>query len=138
MKKTAYFGISLSSRKDFDEEIRVVNKCLKSFDVALNVFVDNHNFASHEDRKMKETALKEIDHCDFLIVELTKKAIGVGVEVGYAKAMNKPIVYLKKKDAKYSTTVGGISDFFIEYEDLFELEMQIKETVNSIVSELKK
>ncbi len=131
-KKIAYFGISKSNRILFDLEIGVVRKCLEENGFLLEIFVDKYDFAPDDEKEMMRIALEEINNCDILIAELSRKAIGVGVEVGYAKAMNKPIVYIKRKEAKYSTTVGGVSDFFIEYGNKNQLENKLKEVMDFI------
>ncbi|MEO1514070.1 MAG: nucleoside 2-deoxyribosyltransferase [Bacteroidota bacterium] len=131
---TAYFGISKSKRGEFDQEVDSVRKVLNNYNVTLEVFVDKYEFTSQQEKEMMETAFSEIDNCELMIVELTTKAIGVGVEVGYAKAKNKPIIYLKKGDAKYSTTVGGSANHFIEYSDEGELETKLE----AVMDELKK
>ena len=70
---------------------------------------------------------------DFLIAELTTKSIGVGIEIGYARAKGKPIIYLRKKNSEYSTTASGSSTYSIEYEnenDLIELMKTILKWVD--------
>ena len=127
--KTAYFGISKSNRVHFDKEIDQLKKCLIKHDIDLLVFVDKYGFKIGEEKEMMSIAFKEIDKSDFLIVELSKKAIGVGIEVGYAFAKRKPIIYIKRKNAKHSTTVDGCSDFIIEYEN----EMHLSEEIEKII-----
>ena len=123
--KTAYFGISKSNRVNFDNEIDQLKECLSKHEVDLLVFVDRYNFKAGEQKELMTTTFKEIDRSEFLIVEVSKKAIGVGIEVGYAFAKRKPIIYIKRKDAKHSTTVEGCSDFIIEYENEFHLSEEI-------------
>lgn len=135
INRTAYFGISKSNRIYFDVEIEVVKKCLKKHEIDLVVFVDKYSFKQDQEKEMMKIAFEEIDKSDLLIVELSKKAIGVGVEVGYAKAKNKPIIYLKKKDAKYSTTVGGSSNYIIEYRDKNDLQSKLVESIHSFSKE---
>ena len=127
--KTAYFGISKSNRVNFDKEIHHLKKCLSKHAIDLLVFVDNYNFKLGEEKEMMNIAFKEIDKSDFLIVELSKKAIGVGIEVGYSFAKRKPIIYIKRKNAKHSTTVDGCSDFIIEYENEFQLAKEIEKVI---------
>ena len=38
-------------------------------------------------------ATADIDKCDILIAETSDRGIGIGIEVGYAKAKKKPIFY---------------------------------------------
>ena len=130
--KTAYFGISKSNRVNFDKEIHQLQKCLAKYDISLLVFVDNYNFKLGEEKEMMNIAFKEIDKSDFLIVELTKKAIGVGIEVGYAFAKRKPIIYIKRGNAKHSTTVDGCSDFVIEYENEIHLSEEVEKVIDNL------
>ena len=44
----------------------------------------------------------DIDNSDILIAEVSEKAIGVGIEVGYAKAKGKPIIYIKNQSVCFS------------------------------------
>jgi len=130
--KTAYFGISKSNRANFEKEINQLKKYLAKNAIELLVFVDKYDFKLGQEKEMMKIAFEEIDKSDFLIVELSKKAIGVGIEVGYAFAKQKPIIYIKRKNAKYSTTVGGCADFIIEYENEFHLSEEIENLITKI------
>jgi len=55
----------------------MVRKLFSQHNIVLNIFVDQYNFSVDEDKQMMEKAFADIDHSDFLIVELSKKAIGV-------------------------------------------------------------
>lgn len=126
--KKAYLAISYSNRKLFDKEVKSLIELCKMNQIELLSFVDNYNFKENEEKEMMKTAFLEIDKSDFLIAELTTKSIGVGIEIGYAYAKGKPIIYLHKKDSEYSTTASGSSTHHIEYEnetDLTELMKNI-------------
>lgn len=129
----AYLGISKSNRALFDQELEMVRKLFSQHNIVLNIFVEQYNFSVDEDKQMMEKAFADIDHSDFLIVELSKKAIGVGAEVGYAKAKNKPIIYLKRKSSAYSTTVGGSSDYLIEYTGIEDLKDKLAKTLLKLI-----
>ena len=122
--KKAYLAISYSKRRFFDKEVQDLMELCKANDIELLSFVDKYNFKENEEQEMMKTAFLEIDKSDFLIAELSNKSIGVGIEIGYAYAMGKPIVYLHKKGSEYSTTASGSSTYNIEYDneiDLIEL-----------------
>ncbi len=125
---TAYLGISKSNRANLDKEINQLKKCLTKNSIELLVFVDKYDFKLGQEKEMMKIAFEEIDKSDFLIVELTKKAIGVG----YAFAKQKPIIYIKRKNAKHSTTVDGCTDFIIEYENEFHLGEEIEKLITKI------
>ena len=91
----AYISISYSKRKQLEKEVQAIKNALQKFEISAFVFVDEHQFSASEEEKLMNQAMKDIDECDFLIAETSEKAIGIGVEVGYAKAKNKPIIINK-------------------------------------------
>lgn len=133
--KKAYFAISYVNRKLFDKEVKDLLNLFQKNNIELLVFVDNYTFKENQEKEMMKTAFEEIDSSDFLIAELTTKSIGVGIEIGYAFAKNKPIFYLHKKDSEYSTTASGCSDTIIAYENELNLvemmEKQLKIILNN-------
>ncbi len=136
--KKAYFGISYSNRILFDQEIKGLKYILSKYNIELLVFVDKYNFKSDQESEMMKAAFGEIDQSDFLIAELTTKSIGVGIEIGYAFAKEKPIIYLRKINSEYSTTASGCSDFIIEYKNEIELEEMIEKLLKTKMSILVK
>jgi len=121
----AYISVSFNKRKLLDKELTAIITTLKEFGIAAFVFVDHYKFELSEERQMMEQAMNEIDNCDLLIAETSDKGIGIGVEAGYAKAKNKPVIYLRQTDAAHSTTVSGISDSQIIYSDSGDLAKQL-------------
>ena len=125
----AYIAVSFSKRKLVDKEIAAIADTLNGFNISSFVFVDHHQFNLTQEREMMEQAMADIDSCDLLIAETSDKGIGIGVEVGYAKAKSKPVIYIRQKNKEHSTTVSGISDFQIVYVDINDLKMQLAEIV---------
>jgi len=119
--KKAYFAISYSNRKQFDKEVDSLQNLFNKNNIELLVFVDKYDFNANQEKEMMRVAFEEIDSSDFLIAELTTKSIGVGIEIGYAFAKEKPIFYLLKKDSEYSTTASGCSISVIDYENELDL-----------------
>ena len=69
-------------------------------------------------------SLAEIATSDILVVDLTEKGVGVGIEVGYAHARNIPVFTVAQKGAHISATLRGISTAvftYMEYDDLANL-----------------
>ena len=64
---------------------------------------------------------EEIDRCDLVIIELTEKGVGVGIEAGYAHARGKRIVTVAERGADVSTTLAGISSRVILYDRVEDL-----------------
>lgn len=77
------------------------------------------------DKDMMEKALNKIEESDVLIAELSSKQIGIGVEVGYAYALKKEIIYIRQLNSEYSKTVGGVASIIIEYKNIDDLIKKI-------------
>ena len=125
----AYISVSFNRRQALDKELKAIKAVLTKLGVDPFVFVDNYNFDITQEQKMMKQATADIDKCDILIAETSDKAIGIGIEVGYAKAKMKPVIYLRHKTADHSTTVSGISDFQIIYKNIPDLQEQLENTI---------
>lgn len=128
----AYISISYSKRLVFEAEVNTIRKVLETHRVESFIFVDYFKFVNGQERQMMKEALKRLDECDLLIAETSDKAIGIGVEAGYAKAKGIPVIYLRREDAEHSTTVAGISDVQIIYHDINDLSDQLHRTIRTI------
>lgn len=69
---------------------------------------------------MQET-FKAINRCDVVVVDLTEKGVGLGIEAGYAHAKGIPIITIAQKGSDISTTLQGISQQVILYNQFDEL-----------------
>ena len=69
-------------------------------------------------------SFEQIDRSDFVLVEMTEKGVGLGIEAGYAKARGKPLIVLTRDTEHLSTTMKGIADRVIHYHDPLELDVQ--------------
>jgi len=129
--RKAYLAISYSKRALFNKELRALQNLFNKNKIELLVFVDKYNFKPDQEKQMMKVAFQEIDNSDFLIAELTTKSIGVGIEIGYAFAIGKPIIYLRKKDSEYSSTASGCASSMIEYKNEFDLKELMKRTIET-------
>ena len=130
--RKAYLAISYTNRILFNKEVNSLIELCKTFDIELLAFVDKYNFKSHQENEMVETAFSEIDKSDLVIAELTTKSIGVGIEIGYANAKGKPIIYIRKSDSEYSTTASGCMTYILEYENESDLSESIKKILEQL------
>ena len=128
----AYIAVSYSKRKLVDKEIALIIETLNTFDISPFVFVDNYKFDILQEKQMMSQAMKDIENCDILIAETSEKGIGIGIEVGYAKAKDKIVIYLRQQNAEHSTTVSGISDFQIVYSNSEDLKIKLIDTLNQL------
>jgi nucleoside 2-deoxyribosyltransferase len=121
----AYIAVSYSKRKLVDKEITLIIETLNTFDISSFVFVDKYKFNTSQEKQMMLQVMKDIENCDILIAETSEKGIGIGIEVGYAKAKGKILIYLRHQNAEHSTTVSGISDFQIIYSNNKDLQIKL-------------
>ena len=131
---TAYISVSFSKRKLADKAINAIINTLQECNITPFVFVDKYRFEPSQEKQMMRQAIAGIESCDLLIAECSDKAIGIGIEAGYAKAKNKPVVYIRHKEAAHSTTLSGISDFQVIYNDTIDLQKQLAVVIEKIAA----
>ncbi|WP_413513946.1 nucleoside 2-deoxyribosyltransferase [Myroides odoratus] len=132
MKNQVYISCSFAKRKELDQAVESIKNTLLSQGYFPWVFVDNYTFTLEQEKEMMHQAMQDIEASVFLLAETSDKGIGIGIEAGYAKALNKPVVYLRNIAAEHSTTLAGISDYQIVYADGTDLAIQVEKVVQAI------
>ena len=77
---------------------------------------------------LMQKSFAAIDTSDLVVVDLTEKGVGIGIESGYAYAKRLSIVTIALASADISTTLRGISEriyLYEQYEDLHTLFEEI-------------
>lgn len=75
--------------------------------------------------ELMKLTFESIDKSDVLIIELSEKGVGLGIEAGYAHAKNIPIIVIAKEGSDISSTLKGISKEIIFYNDPKELDEKL-------------
>lgn len=119
--KKAYLSIGYQSRQKLGAEITAIRELLSAHQIELFVFVDQYQFAPEEEQSMMQQAFRDISGSDLLLAEVSEKAIGVGIEIGYAAALGKPIIYLRHALAEHSTTAAGTAGYSLIYAHTSEI-----------------
>ena len=83
---------------------------------------ENWGELSLSPRELMRKSFALLDAADLVLVELSEKGVGLGIEAGYAYARAKPIITLAKKGSDVSTTLRGISAEVLFYDSLTDLE----------------
>lgn len=123
--KKVFISYSFSKREDVKELHEQLKKLLEErFNLEVYAFVFDYE-DDVDDKKLMDDALKKVNESDILIVELSNKSVGVGIEAGYAKAKGKSIIYIHKLGAELKQTMSGIADVVIAYENTNDLIEQI-------------
>ncbi|HEY0740253.1 MAG TPA: hypothetical protein VGD40_02290 [Chryseosolibacter sp.] len=121
----AYIAVGKDRRDDLSLEIAAIAATFTEHGIRPFVFVDEYRLADLPERDLMKQAFSEIDTSAILFAEVSEKAIGVGIELGYAKGISKFIVCARKENAEHSTTAAGSSDFVIVYSDATQLRDQL-------------
>ena len=129
----AYIAVSFAKHSALQPILNTLKEALAAAGIIPFVFVEHYRFKPMQEKQMMDTALQEIAQSNMLIAEVSDKAIGIGVEAGYARAMNKTLLYLRRGDCAHSTTVAGISDYSIIYTDGADLRVQLQQVLDQLI-----
>lgn len=66
-----------------------------------------------------------IERTDVVILDLTDKGVGLGVEAGFAAALQKPIVAVLHEDADPPTTIQLLAKRIVTYQGFEDLTHQL-------------
>jgi nucleoside 2-deoxyribosyltransferase len=67
-------------------------------------------------QELMQRTFDEIDASRIIVIDLTEKGVGVGIEAGYARARGLPIVAIAQTGADISATLRGISRRVLFYD----------------------
>ena len=126
----AYIAIPYQGRNEIREELDTITSILNQCGVSPLIFADQNSFKAEEEQQMMQQAMEDINESDWLIALASEKAIGIGIEAGFAKGKGKPVIYIRHMEAEHSTTLSGISDYQIIYVDLQDLAQKLKRIVD--------
>lgn len=87
--------------------------------------IESNQQIKYNPHELMKLTFGKIDICDMVIIELTEKGVGLGIEAGYAYAKKIPIITIAKTGSDISETLIGISDKVIFYDDIESIEIQL-------------
>ena len=122
---TAFVSASFAHKDALAPSLDAIRQALESADVHAHIFVEAYTFAPDDQRAMMAATQADLRAADLLVAEITHKAIGVGIEIGFAAALGLPIIYARHADAEPSTTVGGLATHTIVYHSPADLRDQL-------------
>lgn len=126
----AYLAISFSHRPVLEPVVSAIRELMNGFGIELFVFTDHYFFAAEQEKDMMKQAFKEIDGCELLIAECSEKAIGVGIEAGYALGRGKQVWYIRQENSPHSTTASGAAHKSFIYCDIDDLTSQMRKELH--------
>ncbi len=84
--------------------------------------IENEGRVKYSPQELMELTFRKIDTCDLVIIDLTEKRVGLGIEAGYAYAKGIPIITIAKKGSAISETLVGISREVLFYDNINDIE----------------
>ncbi len=130
--RNVYIAINYGFKDLMLEELECIKSTCASYSLHPIIFVNDYPSFINNQEMMKQ-AFEDIDKSDILIAELSNKATGVGIEIGYAVAKKKPIIYLRKSGVEESPTVSGIAGYQFEYSSIEDLNRKLNKILHLIL-----
>ncbi len=128
----AYLAIKYHEDNSNRDRIEAITRALEAcgFDTVCIVRdVERWGEVDLSPRDLMAHTFRAIDWSDLVIVDLTEKGVGVGIEAGYAHAQGKEIVTIAQRGADISATLRGISARVIVYDTLAALAPLLRTTL---------
>ena len=120
--KTIYIGHSRSF--DYEHELYEPVRQLQ-LDENIKIILPYEKEGEHV--KTKELFQKD---CDLFIAEVSYPATGLGMELAYADIFEVPIICFFKSGSKISGSIKGVTNNFVEYVDINDLQMKLSDEIN--------
>jgi len=84
----------------------------------------------HVDSESPTNSLERMKSIDLMVAEVSFSSTGLGIEIGWANALDIPVVCIHKSGTVPSTAISGVSREVIECEGREELKRVVREIVN--------
>jgi len=115
--KKAYLGIKYhsdhSNKIEIDNVSSILEKCGYSV-TCITRDIEKWGQKSFSPNDLMIETFKIIDSSDIVIIDLSEKGVGLGIEAGYAYSKQIPIFAIAKNQ-EISTTLLGISKYHFVY-----------------------
>jgi nucleoside 2-deoxyribosyltransferase len=126
MKFRAYLGIKYYEDNRNREEIESLVAVLENDGmevVCIAKDFEKWGSAHFSSQELMQATFKEIDKSDFVVLEMSEKGVGLGIEAGYASAKGKPVIVLVKNGKELSYTIQGVAAMIIPYSQSGEIKI---------------
>jgi hypothetical protein len=114
----AFISIKYHPAEENRTRVELVSTALSRLGIASRVIVrdvEQWGKLHFSPAALMQQTFDEIKACDFMLVELTEKGVGVGIEAGYAYGLGKAIYVAAEKGAEISATLQGIATAVYQY-----------------------
>ena len=133
---TAFVSVSFAHKDALAPALDAIAAALEAAHIHAHIFVRAYHFGPDDQRAMMAATQADLRAADLLVAEVTHKAIGVGIEIGYAAALGKPVIYVRQANAEPSTTVGGIAAASLTYTTPDDLRAHLADALAALFPDL--
>lgn len=117
--KTLYLGIKYYADTSNRPRIEAITDRLLSLGYQTTCIardIERWGAVQLSPQALMDVSFREIERSDLVVLEMSEKGVGLGIEAGYAYAHGIPIVVLIEAGREVSTTLAGIAAHIITYE----------------------
>ncbi|MCP4598951.1 MAG: nucleoside 2-deoxyribosyltransferase [Proteobacteria bacterium] len=121
----AYIAIKYHSDHSNMETVEMISSALESHGfetICVARDLEKWGQVQFSPNVLMQRSFDEIDASDILLVDLTEKGVGIGIEAGYAFAKQIPIIVIARAGSDISTTLRGISHHAFLYNEFDDLD----------------
>jgi nucleoside 2-deoxyribosyltransferase len=118
--------IFIGIKKESLELVPKIREIITGLNHKAYCFAEEEGYISDE-KEMMKLAFQKIDESDMVIFEASQTSFGIGIEAGYAFSKSKKIITVINESEKKSSTLKGISDFYLTYKDFTDLGNKLQE-----------
>ncbi len=126
ISKNAFVSASFAHKDALAPVLDAIAAALAAVQIQAHIFVRAYHFGPDDQRAMMAKTQADLRAADLQIAVVTYKAIGVGIEIGYAAALDMPVIVVRSVDAEPSTTAEGIADAVIVYDTPADLHARLE------------
>jgi len=126
MKSKAYLGIKFYEDNRNRNEIDSISTVLQEDGIETVCIVrdiEKWGDVTLSSQELMKITFEIIDGSDFVILEMSEKGVGLGIEAGYCVAKKKPLIVLLKQGLELSNTMQGIASAVIYYSQPEEIKI---------------
>ncbi|MCB9418889.1 MAG: nucleoside 2-deoxyribosyltransferase [Ardenticatenaceae bacterium] len=126
MAKQAYIGIKYYEDNRNQSEIARLSRQLEQAGyttVCIARDVEKWGTVRVSPQELMQRTFTIIDQSDLIVMEMSEKGVGLGIEAGYAYAKGKYLLIVLQKERELSSTMAGIATKIIRYNTLEQLDL---------------
>ncbi len=121
-----YLGIKFyadnRNRPAIEQTSQVLVACGAETVICIRRDVENWGELTFSPHTLMTKTFEAIRSCSLVVIDLTEKGVGLGIEAGYAHAHGIPVITIAREGSDISTTLAGISSHVYPFRDIVDLQ----------------